>query len=147
MFEHREADRIPITDSPWRTTIERWHREGLSPNQSWVDYCGIDHVERIRVDNSPRFPELVIEETEEYKIYTTKWGATQKEWKHVQSSSEFLDVTITDPEAITMEMQRLIPVLKESGGYIFSSDHSVPPSVSLADFRRIIALAKTLGTY
>jgi uroporphyrinogen decarboxylase len=99
MFEHREADRIPIIDSPWRTTIKRWHREGLPQNQSWVDYFGIDQVERIWVDNSPRFPEQIIKETEEYKIYTTKWGATQKEWKHVQSTPEFLDFSITDPDA------------------------------------------------
>ena len=33
------------------------------------------------------------------------------------------------------------------GGYIFSSDHSVPSSVSLEDFRRIVELAKELGTY
>ena len=45
-------------------------------------------------------------------------------------------------EAIEAEMRRVVPVVKESGGYIFSSDHSVPSSVSLEDFRRIIELAK-----
>ena len=44
-------------------------------------------------------------------------------------------------------MRRVVPVLKESGGYIFSSDHSVPSSVSLEDFRRITDLAKELGRY
>ena len=29
MFAHREADRIPIIDSPWGDTIARWHREGM----------------------------------------------------------------------------------------------------------------------
>jgi uroporphyrinogen decarboxylase len=38
-------------------------------------------------------------------------------------------------------------VLKQSGGYIFSSDHSVPSSVSLENFRRITSLAKQLGAY
>ena len=51
------------------------------------------------------------------------------------------------PEAIQAEMQRVIPVMKENGGYIFSSDHSVPSSVSLEDFRAIVALAKQLGSY
>jgi len=45
------------------------------------------------------------------------------------------------------EMERTIPILKENGGYIFSSDHSVPSSVSLKDFETIINLAKELGTY
>jgi uroporphyrinogen decarboxylase len=51
------------------------------------------------------------------------------------------------PEAIQAEMERVIPAMKENGGYIFSSDHSVPSSVSLEDFRRIVELAKKLGTY
>ncbi|MBE0698905.1 MAG: hypothetical protein IH586_18465, partial [Anaerolineaceae bacterium] len=45
------------------------------------------------------------------------------------------------------EMERVVPVMKENGGYIFSSDHSVPSSVSLEDFRNIVALARKLGSY
>ena len=52
-----------------------------------------------------------------------------------------------DTEAIEAEMRRVIPVVKENGGYIFSSDHSVPSSVSLEGFRYIVDLAKELGSY
>jgi len=52
-----------------------------------------------------------------------------------------------NPEAIEAEMERVIPLLKEGGGYIFSSDHSVPASVGLEDFRRIVETAKRLGAY
>jgi uroporphyrinogen decarboxylase len=52
-----------------------------------------------------------------------------------------------DVEAITAEMRRVLPILKEGGGYIFSSDHSVPSSVSLDNFRYITTLAKELLTY
>lgn len=51
------------------------------------------------------------------------------------------------PAEIEAEMRRVVPALKQSGGYIFSSDHSVPSSVSLDDFRRIVNLAKELGSY
>jgi len=44
-------------------------------------------------------------------------------------------------------MERVVPVLKERGGYIFSSDHSVPSAVSPDDFRQITTLAKKLGSY
>jgi uroporphyrinogen decarboxylase len=44
-------------------------------------------------------------------------------------------------------MERTVPAMKENGGYIFSSDHSVPSSVSLEDFRGIVELAKKLGRY
>jgi uroporphyrinogen decarboxylase len=49
--------------------------------------------------------------------------------------------------AIEAEMRKVIPVLKRQGGYVFSSDHSVPSSVSLEGFRRITDLAKELGSY
>ena len=52
-----------------------------------------------------------------------------------------------DPDAIKAEMERVVPVLKKGGGYVFSSDHSVPSSVSLQDFRQIVELAKELGSY
>ena len=52
-----------------------------------------------------------------------------------------------DKEAIEAEMRRVVPALKEKGGYIFSSDHSVPDSVSLENFRYITDLAKELGSY
>lgn len=50
-------------------------------------------------------------------------------------------------EAIEAEMRRVLPIVKENGGYIFSSDHSVPSSVSLEDFHYIVNLAKELGRY
>ena len=50
-------------------------------------------------------------------------------------------------EAICEEMRNVIPVMKQNGGYIFSSDHSVPSSVSLENFRTIIECAKELGRY
>ena len=52
-----------------------------------------------------------------------------------------------DIDAVEAEMRRLIPALKENGGYIFSSDHSIPNTVSLASMQRIADLAKKLGCY
>jgi len=52
-----------------------------------------------------------------------------------------------DPDAVEAEMRRLIPVMKENGGYIFSSDHSIHNSVSFDTMNRIIKLAKELGSY
>ena len=52
-----------------------------------------------------------------------------------------------DVEAIEAEIRSVVPAIKESGGYIFSSDHSVPSSISLEQFRYITNLAKKLGSY
>jgi len=53
----------------------------------------------------------------------------------------------SDLEALEAEMRVVVPVMKENGGYIFASDHSVPENVGLEDFRRIADLAKELGAY
>ena len=50
-------------------------------------------------------------------------------------------------DKIEAEMRRLMPVLKQNGGYIFAEDHSIPDSVSLDNYKRIVALAKELGSY
>ena len=51
------------------------------------------------------------------------------------------------PEIILPEIERLVPILKENGGYIFASDHSIPPHVSFRDFSDIIAAVKRVGSY
>ncbi len=52
-----------------------------------------------------------------------------------------------DIDRTEAEIRRLLPELKQGGGYIFQEDHSVPDNVSLTDFRRIMELAKELGSY
>jgi uroporphyrinogen decarboxylase len=98
MYQHKEADRVPITDGPWAATIERWEREGMPKGADWRDFFGADYQVYIWGDNSPQYPEKTLEETDEYKVHTTKWGATIKNWKHAGGVPEFLDFTITDPD-------------------------------------------------
>jgi uroporphyrinogen decarboxylase len=109
MFEHKEADRVPIIDGPWGTTIARWRREGLPENVSYVDYFGLDHTAGIGVDNSPRFEPKTIEETDEYRIYTTKWGATRRSWKHVTSTPEHISYRIVDRDSWEKAKERIQP--------------------------------------
>jgi len=52
-----------------------------------------------------------------------------------------------DKEAIIEEIRRCVPILKENGGYIFSSDHSIPNSVSFENFSAIVEEVKRIGTY
>jgi uroporphyrinogen decarboxylase len=52
-----------------------------------------------------------------------------------------------DIDRIEVEIRRLVPTLKRNGGYIFREDHSIPDSVSLANYRRIVEVAKEVGSY
>lgn len=109
MFEHKEADRIPISDSPWGTTIERWEREGMPAGMDYRDYFGLDKISSISADNSPQYELLTLEENDRYRIYTTGWGATMKSWKHVTSTPEFMDFKIKDAEAWKKAKARMTP--------------------------------------
>ncbi|HIX92582.1 MAG TPA: hypothetical protein H9681_06860 [Firmicutes bacterium] len=99
MYEHREADRVPITDSPWAGTIVRWRHEGMPEGVDWRDYFGVDKIEGIGVDITPRYETRLIEEIDRYKIYTSPWGVTMKQFKELDSTPEFLDFKVSDSDA------------------------------------------------
>ena len=99
MFEHREADRIPIIDDIWAGTMRRWQNEGMPSDVDWRDYFDVDKVDRIGVDITPRYEQKLIEETDRYRIVTTPWGVTLKQFKELDSTPEFLDYKVTTPEA------------------------------------------------
>ncbi len=109
MYEHREADRVPITDHLWASTAERWHREGLPRDVDWLDYFGLDHLVRFGVDVSPLYPTEVLEETDEYRVSTTPWGATLKRWTHAAGVPEFIDCRVKDPDSWADAKARMTP--------------------------------------
>ena len=109
IFAHQEADRVPITDIPWKATIERWHREGLPADMSFEDHFDVDHVQLLFFDNSPQYEKKVLEETDDHIVYTSNFGVTQREWKHAESTPEFLKFTIVDRESWQAAKQRITP--------------------------------------
>ncbi len=52
-----------------------------------------------------------------------------------------------DKDAAVAEIERLVPTLKQGGGYIFSSDHSIHSGVSFETYRAIVEAAKRCGAY
>jgi uroporphyrinogen decarboxylase len=98
MFEHREADRVPIIDIPWAGTLARWKREGMPDHADWRDFFGVDKLEMIQVDISPRYERKIIEENDEYVISTSEWGITLKNFKVPDSTPEFLEYKVNTRE-------------------------------------------------
>jgi len=99
MYEHKEADRVPVIDDPWAGTLRRWRAEGMPVSADWRDYLGIDKTVSIGVDITPQYEERVIEETDRYIIKTSKWGVTMKHFKEEDSTPEFLDYKVVDEES------------------------------------------------
>lgn len=109
VYAHREPDRLPLLDSPWASTVARWRREGFPQNARVSDFFGFEKIAHIGVDNSPRYPTRVLEETEDYIISTTSWGATMRNWKHKASVPDFLDFKIVDRQTWEEAKARMTP--------------------------------------
>ncbi len=53
----------------------------------------------------------------------------------------------TDHEYTAKNIEELLPIMKQGGGYVFSSDHSIPDTVSLEDYKHVIELVRKYGQY
>ena len=108
MYQHTEADRVPMLGGPWGTTLARWRQEGLPEGADFVEYFGLDRVVGVGGDTSPRYEGKVVEETDEYIIRRDAWGTTAKNWKHASSTPEWLDRTIVDRESWEKAKARMV---------------------------------------
>jgi len=95
-LNHREADRVPITDSPWTHTIKRWRSEGLPEDKSPAEYFGYDELLGQGADLSFQFTHETLEETDTYTIRRDANGATRRTFKDHESTPELIDNTIKD---------------------------------------------------
>ncbi len=109
MYEHKEADRIPVTDIPWFDTIKRWNREGMPEGINFSEYFNIDRINNIILDNSPRFKIETLEETEDEKIVTSSWGRTYRQFKKTTSTTQTIDFKIRNPDEWKKAKERMTP--------------------------------------
>ncbi len=98
MFEHKEADRVPLHEIPWDATLARWRTEGLGENDDYVDFFDIDKIRTYKLDNSPRYPKEILEETDEFRVETTSWGSTFKYFTDKAGVPGVIDNKIKTPD-------------------------------------------------
>ncbi len=55
--------------------------------------------------------------------------------------------TWNNTEKVLAEIREKVPMLKQNGGYIFASDHSIPNNVSFETMTKIIEEVKKLGKF
>ncbi len=109
ILAHQEADRVPVADIPWPSTLERWRREGLPRSVDWEDHFGTDKIVTISPDNSPRYPIQVLEETDEYRVFTSQWGVTLRQWSHAAGTPHREGFTVQDPDSWRAAKERMTP--------------------------------------
>ena len=57
------------------------------------------------------------------------------------------DVMATTKENIEEEVATKVTAAKQGGGYVYHSDHSVPPSVSLENYLFTLECVRKYGSY
>ena len=92
-------DRVPLFDTYWETTVERWHKEGLPLATSPNIFFGTDEIARIGGDYTMQFPERILTQSAEEKTYWDSDGALRTD-KHVEEgwTSQWLDFTIKNQQ-------------------------------------------------
>ncbi len=122
----QQADRVPMIEiSIWDETIERWRKEGLpgdvayqspfvSKNEYLLqntvdDFLGLDRIAIVSFDCTLRFDEKLIEETDEFKIYTTQDGIQYKGFKNKTTPALPLDWTVKTSADWEIYKHRLVP--------------------------------------
>ena len=89
-LNHQIPDRVPIEDSPWASTIQRWHKEGLPEDTSPGEHFGYE-MANFGADTSPRLPVKILEKNEEYIITTTPQGGKRKNHRDYSTTPEVID--------------------------------------------------------
>jgi len=107
-LNHEESDRVPIQDSPWVASIERWHKEGMPVDVNPAEYFDYEIVS-FGADTSPQFPVEVVKETDKYIIHTTSFGGLRRDHKDYSTTPEIVDYPCKTREDWERIKERLTP--------------------------------------
>ena len=89
-LEHKEPDRVPIQDSPWQATVDRWRSEGLPSGIEPMDYFGYEIV-GYGADTSPQFKEEIISIDDEYIVERDSYGGVRKNHRDFSTTPMIID--------------------------------------------------------
>jgi uroporphyrinogen decarboxylase len=92
-LRHETPDRVPIQESFWEATTNRWRTEGLPEGASPDDHFNTE-IRLIGVDNSFGFPLEEVERTDEYVVVRDEWGVLKRDWLDHRSTPELLDFPV-----------------------------------------------------
>jgi len=123
-LEHREPDRVPVHDSPWQATVDRWLSEGLPSGVSPADYFSYE-LAGFGADTSPQFPVEVLSEDDEYIVERNSFGGIRKNHRDYSTTPMIIDYPCKRREDWEKIKTRLEP-----------SDYRVDWVSDLQDFHR-----------
>lgn len=92
-LNHKEPDCIPIYDSLWPSTIERWETEGLPRDTQIADFFGYDMI-CVQPDISPQYNYEIIEKNSNYIIEKNRFGEIIKNRSDYSTTPQIVDVIV-----------------------------------------------------
>lgn len=98
-LRHEKPDRVAIQDVLWRSSIERWKREGLPdlPETDVEDYFGFE-MAKFCPDLSPQYQREVLEKNEEYIIERNSFGEIVKNRHDYSTTPQIMESAIKNQE-------------------------------------------------
>jgi uroporphyrinogen decarboxylase len=108
-LSHREPDHVPIQDSPWGSTVERWIREGLPAGISVSEFFGYEFA-GYGADTSPQLPVEVIREDQEYIVERDSFGGIRRNHRDRSTTPEIIEA----PCKSRQDWEKLKPRLEPS---------------------------------
>jgi len=124
---HKEADRVPIQDSPWAATVDRWRTEGLPSGISPADFFGYE-LASFGADTSPQLPVEVLREDAEYIVERNAFGGIRRNHRDYSTTPEIIGYQVNSREDWEKLKDRLQPsdyrVDWVSGLQSFQREHS-----------------------
>jgi len=98
-------DRVAMSDAIWEDTMTRWRAEGMpagvgggARDMTLTDYFGFD-FDYMSIDASPRMPQEVIAQDDEYITYRDRYGYTVKKSIGKSRTVLFMDHVTKDRAA------------------------------------------------
>ena len=94
----QDVDRPPywLLWSPWKTTRERWIREGMPDVENHRELFDTDPRPAVVPVKYGPWPclERVLEEDEKFIVHLDSWGVKRRDFRHGESMSEFIEFPV-----------------------------------------------------
>ncbi len=113
IMHYGSFDRMPVLHwTGWAETMERWYAEGLPRDANPHQFFNATPLWAGLWTNLglyPAFEEVVLEETEDYRILRQSDGVVCQDWKHKSCIPHYIDFTLKDASGWEEYKKRLQP--------------------------------------
>lgn len=110
-LSHQQPDRVPVMDSVWKATEEKWHQQGLPEGVSAAEFFEFD-MAWFFPDVSLQLPYKILKEDEEYITYSDSNGCIRRDHKDFTTTPQVIKTIIQKPDDWKKVKERLCPNLR-----------------------------------